>query len=94
MVNNDFRISLLRCKGTREIRGGLNSELERYSDLFPSSKEAKILLKPNLNSYMNALTGNTTDLRILAALIEYLKDKGYHNIIIGEGTSSGFTAKE
>ncbi|MBL7151979.1 MAG: DUF362 domain-containing protein [Candidatus Omnitrophica bacterium] len=90
MVNNNFRISLLRCKGTSQIREKLNSELDRYSDLFPLSKEAKILLKPNLNSYMNALTGNTTDLRILAALIEYLKGKGYHNLIIGEGTSSGF----
>ncbi len=90
MVDKNFRISLLRCRGVREIRDKLNSELDKYSDLFPASKEAKILLKPNLNSYMNALTGNTTDLRILVALIEYLKNKGYRNIIIGEGTSSGF----
>jgi uncharacterized protein (DUF362 family) len=39
-------------------------------------KKAPILLKPNLNSNMNALTGNTTDLRLVAAVIEFLKDAG------------------
>ena len=64
--------------------------LEYYSNLLPESKDAKILLKPNLNSNMNALTGNTTDLRILSVSIQFLKDKGYCNIVIGEGTNSGF----
>jgi len=39
---------------------------------------------------MNALTGNTTDLRIITVLIQLLQHKGYKNIIIGEGTNSGF----
>lgn len=90
LENNNFRLSLLRCQGTRDIKEKLNLELEKFSSLFPAPKEAKILLKPNLNSNMNALTGNTTDLRILAAVIEFLKNKGYKNIILGEGTSSGF----
>ncbi|MCI5148851.1 MAG: DUF362 domain-containing protein, partial [Candidatus Electrothrix sp. MAN1_4] len=34
--------------------------------------------------------GNTTDLRILSALIIYFKERGYNNILIGEGTNSGF----
>jgi uncharacterized protein (DUF362 family)/Pyruvate/2-oxoacid:ferredoxin oxidoreductase delta subunit len=90
MVEKNFRFSLLNCSGIKEIREKLNLELEKYSDLLPASRESKILLKPNLNSNMNALTGNTTDLRILAVLIEFLKDRGYRNIIIAEGTSSGF----
>lgn len=90
MLNNNFRFSILTCRGFKEIQEKLWGELEKYADIFPRSKEAKVLLKPNLNSYMNALTGNTTDLRILAAVIEFLKNKGYHNITIGEGTSSGF----
>ena len=64
--------------------------LKGYTDLFPTSKDAKILLKPNLNSNMNALTGNTTDLRILSILVQFFKELGYDNIIIGEGTNSGF----
>ena len=39
---------------------------------------------------MNALTGNTTDLRILAAVVGFLKEAGYRQITIGEGTNSGF----
>lgn len=39
---------------------------------------------------MNALTGNTTDLRLLAVVIQFLKDRGYTDITIGEGTNSGF----
>ena len=39
---------------------------------------------------MNALTGNTTDLRIIASLIQLLQGRGYKNITIGEGTNSGF----
>lgn len=54
------------------------------------SPDARILLKPNLNSYMSALTGNTTDLRIISAVIQFLKDHGYKDITIGEGSNSGF----
>ncbi len=59
-------------------------------DIWPKDTESRILVKPNLNANMNALTGNTTDLRLLAALIEYLKARGYRNITIGEGTNSGY----
>lgn len=86
----DFRLDLLRCRSFREIEDKLAPTLENYGYLFPRDKAAKILLKPNLNANMNALTGNTTDLRLMSALIELLKDKGYRSIIIGEGTNSGF----
>ncbi len=62
----------------------------QHNELLPTLKDGLILLKPNLNSNMNALTGNTTDLRILGALIQVLKEMGYSNILIGEGTNSGF----
>jgi len=85
-----FKLDILKVASRGEIREKLFNTLECYNDLFPSLKSAKILIKPNLNSNMNALTGNTTDLRIVAAVIEYLRDKGYGNITIGEGTNSGF----
>lgn len=58
--------------------------------MLPPDSGAKIVLKPNLTRNMSALTGNTTDLRILSGIITFLKDKGYSNITIGEGTNSGF----
>jgi uncharacterized protein (DUF362 family)/ferredoxin len=83
-------LDVLTCFSFKEVKEKLYPVLDSYSDLFPASIDAKILLKPNLNSNMNALTGNTTDLRILSALLSYLKTTGYSNITIGEGTNSGF----
>lgn len=46
-----------------------------------------MLLKPNLN----ALTGNTTDLCLLAVLLAWLnKDRGRQNVAVGENTNTGF----
>jgi uncharacterized protein (DUF362 family)/ferredoxin len=56
----------------------------------PSDKAARIVLKPNLNSFMNGLTGNTTDLRVISALLKALRDMGYTDLTIAEGTNSGF----
>ena len=85
------RVSSLKCENVSEIKGSLAELLNiGYTDLFPKDNQASILIKPNLNSNMNALTGNTTDLRLLAAIVEYLNDKGYKKITIGEGTNSGF----
>jgi uncharacterized protein (DUF362 family)/ferredoxin len=81
-------LSVRRCESSAEIREAIRSELA-VSEL-PRAKDASILIKPNLNSNMNALTGNTTDLRIVVGVVEYLKDAGFRNITIGEGTSSGF----
>jgi uncharacterized protein (DUF362 family)/ferredoxin len=64
--------------------------LSTYKAVLPQDKGATVVIKPNLNSNMNALTGNTTDLRILASLVRGLKARGYRNIIIAEGTNSGF----
>ncbi len=81
---------LLKVEKTEQLMETIRKGLKEYQSLLPASKGAKILIKPNLNSNMNALTGNTTDLRLLAGVISFLQDKGYRNIAIGEGTNSGF----
>jgi uncharacterized protein (DUF362 family)/ferredoxin len=86
-----FRFDVIKADTTGKIKTGIKTVLsEKYSDLLPSDKNAPVLIKPNLNSNMNALTGNTTDLRLLASVIEFLKESGYSNVTIGEGTNSGF----
>ncbi|MFC1633814.1 DUF362 domain-containing protein [Planctomycetota bacterium] len=85
-----FHIDIIRASSVQDIRQGLFGVLARYQNLLPVSKSAKILLKPNFNSNMNALAGNTTDLRLIAAVIEFLKDGGYKEITIADGTNSGF----
>ncbi|MBF0458040.1 MAG: DUF362 domain-containing protein [Nitrospirae bacterium] len=86
-----FRFDAITVDSVREIKSGIKQLLsDKYSDMFPTDRKSKILIKPNLNSNMNALTGNTTDLRVVAAVIEYLQDCGYKAITIGEGTNSGY----
>ena len=89
-MDNSFTLDVLSCSTFKEIQQQVYRSLASYESLFPKSPSSRILLKPNLNSNMNALTGNTTDLRLLAVVIQFLKDKGYTDITIGEGTNSGF----
>ena len=49
-----------------------------------------VLIKPNFNSNMDSLTGNTTDLRLIVWVINCLKDLKVKKIILGEGYSSGW----
>jgi uncharacterized protein (DUF362 family)/Pyruvate/2-oxoacid:ferredoxin oxidoreductase delta subunit len=84
------QLSITKNPDLHTLRKNLEGILEENPGLLPKSTRAKILLKPNFNSNMNALTGNTTDLRIIASLIQLLQGRGYKNITIGEGTNSGF----
>jgi len=84
------KIDVIRCHSFQELQRSLPEIMATWQDQLPASPNARILLKPNLNSNMNALTGNTTDLRLMAALILFLKESGYTDITIGEGTNSGF----
>ncbi|WP_300162672.1 DUF362 domain-containing protein [Solidesulfovibrio sp.] len=85
-----YRLHLRRAASLAEARRAVEETLPAYADVFPSDKAAPILLKPNLNANMNALTGNTTDLRLLCALLGALRDAGYADLTVGEGTNSGF----
>ncbi|MFQ5442506.1 MAG: DUF362 domain-containing protein [Thermodesulfobacteriota bacterium] len=86
----DTRIFIKKTAGIKEIKERVSEVFDTFKEALPTSKKASILLKPNLNANMNALTGNTTDLRILAGAIEALKKRGYTNVKIGEGTNSGY----
>lgn len=84
------KVSIYKCESVHEVEKIIGKDLSSRNDIFPDTKDARILLKPNLNSNMNALTGNTTDLRIIVAVLKFLKSRGYSDITIAEGTSSGF----
>lgn len=86
-----MRLDILKCSDVIDIKRKIAETLSVYYKTFlPDSKEALILIKPNLNNNFNGLTGNTTDLRIIAAVVEFLLSLGYKNIIIGDGPNSGF----
>ncbi|AGW14735.1 DUF362 domain-containing protein [Megalodesulfovibrio gigas] len=81
---------LFRAWTVRAIRQGLDQSLAAFAHVLPTDRAAPVVLKPNANAAMNALTGNTTDLRLLAALLGWLRDQGYTNLTVAEGTNSGF----
>ncbi|MBI1912759.1 MAG: DUF362 domain-containing protein [Deltaproteobacteria bacterium] len=85
-----FRLDIITAYTVDEINEKVAKALSNYKDLLPSSPSAKIVIKPNMNSNMNALTGNTTDLRLTGAVVKFLKGRGYKDITICEGTNSGF----
>ncbi|HUU41843.1 MAG TPA: DUF362 domain-containing protein, partial [Desulfatiglandales bacterium] len=91
-MKNDFQI--VEIAKPDLLNNKVKDALNDFSQLFPEDKSARILLKPNFNSNFNALTGNTTDFRLLAAVIEFLQERGYSNITIAEGTNSGFVREK
>ncbi len=85
-----MKVAIKKAASRKEIFAGVEDIFNSFQHVLPTSSDARILLKPNLNANMNALTGNTTDLRLMAAVITHLKDAGYRHITIGEGTNSGY----
>jgi len=72
-----------------EIEKVIEKIFDENKKILPKNKNAKILLKPNFNNDLNALTGNSTDFRIIVAVLKKLRKEGYKKIIIGEGCNCG-----
>lgn len=83
-------VCFLKCDSTREVLEKLREEFDKRADLLPSNSNASIVIKPNLNSNLDALTGNTTDLRVLGAVLRILTERAYKNVTILEGPNGGF----
>lgn len=83
-------VRVLRAASFHEVARGLSGLFDARPELLPGDAGARIVLKPNLNACMNALTGNTTDLRVLSGLLRALADRGFRNLAVAEGTNSGF----
>lgn len=90
MPDAPYRLHVRRAADGAAVHRALAETLPAYAHVFPTDKDAPVLVKPNLNANMNALTGNTTDLRLLVALLAWLRQAGYRNVTVGEGTNSGF----
>ncbi|MCF8001597.1 MAG: DUF362 domain-containing protein [Halanaerobiales bacterium] len=72
-------------KGRNMVKN-LLSEIQIETEL---KKDYLIALKPNLINATKTQKGATTDPEIVEGIIEYLKDKGFNNIIIMEGSWVG-----
>jgi len=92
LLSNNETILKFDVKTLKDVHSSISKIFNEFK--LPEDKKKTILLKPNLNNDMLALTGGTTDLRIIVAVIMALKKRGYKKIVIGDGPNTGiFHAK-
>jgi len=63
--------------------------MERFAPQLPADRTARILLKPNCNNDLPSVFGNSTDLRLIKAVIDFLHERGYRRLTIGDGPNIG-----
>ena len=80
----------VRAAWTRaEVFATIELLLSGWESVLPPNHDARIVIKPNLNNDLVALTGNCADLRVIAALIEALHRRGYSDITVADGSNVG-----
>ena len=82
------------CKSAKAVVQEVERMISLKEHLLPDKKDALILIKPNFHKDLMALMSNTTDFRIIGAVIQSLKRRGYTNITIGEGPACGFSRSD
>jgi uncharacterized protein (DUF362 family)/ferredoxin len=61
----------------------------KESGILNLGRNSRILVKLNLNNDIPGILGGTTDLRVLYAVLSFLKQNGFKNVIIGDGPNVG-----
>jgi uncharacterized protein (DUF362 family)/ferredoxin len=80
-------VAIVEAWTRAEIASGVRTVLDAFD--LPDDRHARVVLKPNLNNDLTALSGNSTDLRVLAALCEALDERGYRDLTIADGSNVG-----
>jgi uncharacterized protein (DUF362 family)/ferredoxin len=83
------RVSVRPAWTRAEVFATVEALLAAWESKLPVDRKARVVIKPNLNNDLVALTGNSTDLRVLAALIESLQRRGYGDITVADGSNVG-----
>ncbi len=83
------RVSVRPAWTRAEIFATVEALLGEWESTLPADKNARVVIKPNLNNDLVALTGNCADLRVLTALIEALRRRGYTRITVADGSNVG-----
>jgi uncharacterized protein (DUF362 family)/ferredoxin len=82
-------VDLVRAWTRAEIEQAMEAILEARAGALPERRDARVVIKPNLNNDLVALTGNCVDLRVLSALIRGLQARGYTDITVADGSNVG-----
>jgi len=90
---HEGRVGLGHCWTAAEVRREVEAVFETFGPRLPPPESA-VLVKPNLNNDLPALMGNSTDLRVLRALLELLAERGHRDVTIADGANVGMERRE
>jgi uncharacterized protein (DUF362 family)/Pyruvate/2-oxoacid:ferredoxin oxidoreductase delta subunit len=79
---------------TSEIDAAVETLLETFEDRLPTRRDVRVVVKPNLNNDLVALTGNCVDLRVLGALLAALRRRGFHDLTVADGSNVGVERRD
>lgn len=88
------RVLLIPAWTSDEVHSGVSALLAAFEGRLPTDRGARVVIKPNLNNDLVALTGNCADLRVLDALFAGLRDRGYHDITVVDGSNVGVERRD
>lgn len=83
------RVSVRPAWTRAEVFTTVEALITGWESRLPAKRGARVVIKPNLNNDLVALTGNCADLRVLAALVEALQRRGYTDLTIADGSNVG-----
>ncbi len=82
--------AVVRAAWTRaEILETVEILLAHHEARLPAARDTRIVIKPNCNNDLVALTGNSVDLRVLWALLAALRRRGYRDVVVADGPNVG-----
>lgn len=91
LVTRRGRVTVARAWHVRDVVTTVDTFVEAWwhEGRLPAEADAPIVLKPNLNNDLVALTGNSTDPRVLGALLKALRVRGYRDLTVADGSNVG-----
>ncbi|MBN1336899.1 MAG: DUF362 domain-containing protein [Deltaproteobacteria bacterium] len=80
----------IRVAWTRaEIVDAVEALFVHHAARLPDHRDARIVVKPNLNNDLVGLTGNSVDLRVLWAVLASLGRRGFTDVTVADGPNVG-----
>lgn len=92
-TDDEGRVDLVDAWTRAEVVAGVDALLERWAHRLPADRATAIVIKPNLNNDLVALSGNCTDLRVLDALCANLRRRGYTDLTVADGSNVGIARR-
>jgi len=82
-------LDIVRLGRDDRVGDALGVLLEPWAERLPADLAAPLLVKPNLNNDLPGLTGNSTDLRVLAGVLAWLRARGHTDVTVADGSNVG-----